>query len=206
MSFINQELEDCEAYNYTQKSFNASLIDGYGFEAEFSPMGEIRTADKYRLAGGLFTGSALDPSIFISALTGTATAVVADRLMTLATGTTANSTGRVETVTVGQYTASNPNMFRAIIGVSNLGSINNSRKWGATTTTNGYFYYLKDTEFGIGYRKNGVETLVAQTNFNGDKTFVLNTNFNTYEIYYTTTKVYFSINDKSFPPRPYLLR
>lgn len=175
---------------------NVLIKDEYGFEAELTPLNEIRTADKHRLCGGMFGGATPDPNIYTTALTGSSTATITDRLMTLATGVTANSTARIETVVTGQYSASNSNMARFLLKVGNLATTNNIRRWGATTTGDGYFFYLNGTTLGVGYRKNTVETYIPQANFNGDKTFILDTNLNTYEIYFTTTKAYFTINSK----------
>ena len=193
---VQQGIQATGAYNSTANSFDTRMVDEYGFEAELTPLNEIRTADKHRLCGGMFGGATPDPNIYTTALTGSSTATITDRLMTLATGVTANSTARIETVVTGQYSASNSNMARFLLKVGDTGVTNNIRRWGATTTGDGYFFYLNGTTFGIGYRKNTVETYITQANFNGDKTFILDTNLNAYEIYFTTTKAYFTINSK----------
>lgn len=180
----------------TNEGLDVLIKDEYGFEAELTPLNEIRTCDKHRLCGCMFAGTTPDAGIYTTVLTGSSTATITDRLLTLATGTTLNSTARIETITTGQYTASNSNMARLSLKVGDLGTTNNIRRWGATLTTDGFFFYLNGTTFGVGYRKNSIETYITQTNFNGDKTFVLDTNLNAYEIYYTTTKVYFTINSK----------
>ena len=193
---VQQGIQATGAYNSTANSFDTRMVDEYGFEAELTPLNEIRTADKHRLCGGMFGGATPDPNIYTTALTGSSTATITDRLMTLATGVTANSTARIETVVTGQYSASNSNMARFLLKVGNLATTNNIRRWGATTIGDGYFFYLNGTTLGIGYRKNTVETYIPQASFNGDKTFILDTNLNAYEIYFTTTKAYFTINSK----------
>lgn len=62
---------------------NILIKDEYGFEAELTPLNEIRIADKHRLCGGMFGGATPDPNIYTSVLTGSSTATITDRLMTL---------------------------------------------------------------------------------------------------------------------------
>ena len=174
----------------------SKIVNGFGINAELTPLYELRVANTHRLAGGLFAGSSLDSNFYTSTLTSGATVSVADSVMTVSSNTTNGSTGRVETVTTAQYTASNSNMFRGVIKVGDLGVTGNIRRWGATTTNDGYFFFLNGTVLGIGVRKNTTETLTNQSQFNGDKTFVLDTNFHVYEIYYKTSGIYFIIDGK----------
>lgn len=184
------------AYNSIANAYNTSIVDDYGLSAEITPLYELRVAQTHRLCGGTFAGTTPDTNIYTTVLTGSSTATISDRLMTLATGITANSTARIETVVTGQYTASNANFCRFVLGVNNTGNANNIRRWGATTTDNGFFFYIKGTEFGVGIRKAGIETYIPQTSFNASKDFVLDTNLHIYEIYYKTSGVYFTIDTK----------
>lgn len=179
-----------------EQPITTKIVDNYGLNAELTPLNELRTTATHRLAGGTFVGTIPDSNIYTSVLTGSATTTITDRLMTLATGITANSTGRIETTVTGQYTASNANFSRFVLSVGDTGVTNNIRRWGATTTANGFFFYLKGTEFGIGVRKNSAETYTPLASFNGDKTFVLDTNLHVYEIYYKTSGAYFVIDEK----------
>lgn len=192
---VTEALSD-RGYSDVANAINTKIVDDYGLNAGLTPLSELRIAPTQRLAGGIFAGNTLDTNFFQSTLTGSSTIVVANKLATLATGTTANSTGRVETIVTGQYISSNSNFYRGLIVLGDTGAANNVRKWGATVTTDGYFFYLNGTEFGIGVRKNGNETLIPQGSFNKDTSFVLDTKIHIYEIYYKISKAYFTIDSK----------
>lgn len=181
-----------------------SIADAYGFEAECTPTGELRTVVPYRLVGTVFSGSTLDTN-FWTASTGTGgTATVANAQVSLGTGSTANNTVSLQSTRTARYVGASANRYRAVIQipvVSGAGVANNVRRWGVFNTTDGAFFELANdgsgnATFKVVTRKGGVGTAV--TAFNGvlGTTYALPTTVLTYEIYWTNSKVWFVIGDE----------
>lgn len=181
-----------------------SISDAYGFEAECTPMGELRTVVPFRLVGTIFSGATLDTN-FWTASTGTGgAATVGNSQVVLTTGSTPSNTVSLQSVRTARYVGASANRFRAVIRipvVSGSGVANNVRRWGTFTTTDGAFFELANDGSGnvtlkVVTRKGGVDTPV--TAFNGvlGATYALGTGVYTFEIYWTNSKVWFVIGDE----------
>lgn len=194
---VQQGIQASGAYNISG-SFDTTIVDEYGLKAELTPLSELRTTTTHRLAGGLFIGSTLDTNIYTSTLTSGATATVSNTELILSTNTTLNATAKVETIGVGQYTASNSNMYRGVIRLGDVGSDSNIRSWGVNSTdgNDGYYFSLNNSTLCVNYKKASITTIIFQSQFNIDNTFIIDTNYHVYEIYYKTSGIFFVIDGK----------
>lgn len=173
---------------------NIKLEDVYGFSAEFTPNNELRTVTPVRLVGTIFAGTTLDSNFWTSITANGGTVSQANNQVVLATNTTANGAVEIQSVRAGRYIGGSSNRFRGIVALSNLGSANNIRRWGAFDANNGCFFELNGTSLYVVARKTGVDTAVISTSWNGSTNVPIITDINTYEIYYNNSKIWFVIN------------
>lgn len=172
-------------------------IDAYGFEAENTPMGEIRAVEPYRLSGGTFTGSTLDSNYWVDSTGTGGTTVVSGAQCVISTGTNLSNSISLQSVAVARYVGGAANRFRSVIRLPDAGVANNTRKWGAFDGTNGSYFQLSGTTFSIATLKDGTATTVSSGSFNGSLGSTLtitDQTVHTYETYWTNSKVHFSFD------------
>jgi hypothetical protein len=184
------------------------LKDGYGFVASNTPMGEMRAIQPTRLVGAQFDGvgnaGAVDPNFWVSTVANSGTVTQANAQVTLDTATTAaNGAARLTSLRRARYVSANAMRYRAGISLS-AAAANNTRRWGVgygsampatITVTDGAWFQLAGTTFGVAYQKsNGSPTVV--TTFNGTLGASYNpgTGYVTYEIYWTNGRVYWGVD------------
>jgi hypothetical protein len=119
----------------------------------------------------------------------------------LTTGTGANSSALYQTVRIARYIAGSANLLRAVVRLPDLGSDGNLnvRRWGAFTTTDGFFFQLSGSTFQVGTRIASADTLVANGSFNGECGVtcpMLNTSVHTWEIEYTNSAAWFLVDGR----------
>lgn len=178
--------------------FNStSLKDEYGFEAENTPMNEIRVAESYRLVGTTFIGTTKDTNFWTQTTSGNAgisgSVVQGSGEITLYTSTGISGLATYQSVRSARYIGSNSNRFRATIQLADTGVANSSKKWGAFDGTDGCYYELDGTSLYAVSLKNSVPTRVASTGWSHETDFPTLTNANTYEIYWTNSNIYYTI-------------
>jgi hypothetical protein len=182
----------------------AALKDGYGFQAENTPTGEMRTVQPIKLVGANFIGTTVDTNFWTVTNTNGGTTTQAGGQIILQTNLTANGATAVTSVRRGRYSAGSSMRYRAVIQVGDTGVANNKRRWGIAdwatlpTITDGAYFQLNGTTFGIATMRGGAETLVTSGSFNGElgSVYILDTNVHTFEIYWTNSKVYFVVSDR----------
>ena len=185
------------------REVDATIVDEYGFSGENTPMGELRSVEPVRMVGASFEGSAIDSNFWVTAATGSGAAIAqANGLLTLTSGTANAASVTSYSARRSRYIGGTALRYRAIMVLGDTGTVNNTRRWGIgwsssgmPTITDGAYFKLSGTTFSVNTMEGGVETSV--TSFNGalGTSFPLTTNFITYEIYWTTSKVYFVIGD-----------
>jgi hypothetical protein len=178
-----------------------SINDLYGFEVENTPTGEMRATAPTRLVGAQFEGTTVDPNFWTVTNTAGGTSTQANAQLTLATNTTANGATSVFSVRRARYVSASANCYRSVVQLGDTGTANNTRRWGVAwgatmpTITDGAYYQISGTTFSIVTLKGGTPTAVDSGSFNGilGTTYTPTTNVATYEIYWTNSKVYFSV-------------
>jgi hypothetical protein len=175
--------------------------DAYGFKAEHTPMGEIRTVTPARLIGTNFEGTTIDAKFWTTNATGTAATIAqANAQLLLTSGTSSGAAVTMYSVRRSRYVSGVGVRYRAVIQAS-AGIANNKRRWGIgygaslPTITDGAWFQFDGTEFAIVTCKGTTEAKV--TSFNGQlgATYTPGTSVKTFEIYWTNSKVYFVIGD-----------
>lgn len=175
-----------------------SIMDQSGFRVRHAPHGEMLTAESFRLVGTTFTQTTID-SNFWTALTGTGgTVSIGGGTVTMSTGTTANNTTSLTSVYNARFVVGRINNFKTYVRLGDTGTINNVRRGGAYTSTDGAFFEISGTTFSIVTRKGGIDTKVTNGSFNGiyGPTFTIDTNFHVYELMYHPEAVYFFADEK----------
>jgi hypothetical protein len=172
--------------------------DVYGFEAENTPMGDMRVVEPYRLSGATFTGS-LDNNYWVDTTGTGGTVAVSGAQCILGTGTNLSNTVALQSVSVARYVGGASNRFRSVIRIPDSGVVGNTRKWGIYDGTNGAYFQLSDTTVGIATLRDSTVSLITSGSFNGDygniKSYV-DLTVHTYEIYYTNSKVFYSFDGR----------
>lgn len=181
-----------------------SLKDKYGWVVEGTRMDELRVVNPTRLVGAVFDGAVLDANFWTATLGTVGSATLAnDAQCVLLTGTTANNTVSLQTVRIGRYIGGSHMRFRTIMRLSDTGTTDNIRRWGAFTTTGGAFFELNGTTLNVCTAKTNLSTSAANIGDTGvyrvaaanwTTTFAMDTNVHTYEIYWTNSKVDFVID------------
>lgn len=180
---------------------SVQITDEYGFDAELTPMNEVRTASKVRLCGATFVGTTVDSNFWTATTANGGTVTQASGQVVLATSANIAGSTAIETVRHGRYVGGTSNLYRAIVQLGDTGTASNIRRWGAVDTTSpgptpqdGAYWKLDGTTLSVCTMKAGAEVPVASAAWNASTTVPTLTNANTYEIYLTNGKVYFSIN------------
>jgi len=174
-----------------------------GKTAKVSPMREIAAGDPTRLAGCAFSGAVKDTNFWAQVdVNAGPTVTQGNGAILMATGATAAGAGtQYVSIRTARYTAGVANFFRAVVRVLDTGVAGNARRWGAFTVggaggvvpQDGAYFELSGTTLNAVVCKGGAPTAKASNLW--DVAFTLDTNAHTYEIWYTSSKVWFYIDD-----------
>ena len=187
--------------NGNLKTATNELLNGDFVGVKSSPVGAMKVAETVRLVGSNFGGNNFDTNFWTKTIkTGTANALLSasPNQLTLATGTSANSSIIVNSFRTGRYIAGNANFFRGVVR-SPITSGNNLKRWGAFTSADGFYFETSGAsqEFSINSRKGATSNKIKSGSLNGTNgsIYTIDTNANTYEIYWTNRSSWFFIND-----------
>jgi hypothetical protein len=117
--------------------------------------------------------------------------------LSVETGTTADSEARFQSVKKSRFMLSQFNIFHCGLSVNNVADANCERRWGVFNPIdpqqNGAYFALIDGVWNVAYCKNGVETLIPQSNWNGTNKDLFNTSdlLSPYEIHYNAGSIFF---------------
>ena len=178
-------------------------IDEYGWSAEFTPMGEQRFIEPYRVVGTAFEGLSVDSNFWSLSTTFTGVISAVGPSVSLTTGVSANAGAYMNSVRRARYIGGAAMRARYIVQLGDTGTANNIRQWGAAygagmpNITDGAYFELSGTTFNVVTERGSTPTKISNGSFNGSlgTTYTLTTAATTYEIYWTNTKVYFVIGD-----------
>jgi len=180
----------------------AAPVDAYGWGAENTPMGEVRTAEPTRLVGAIFEGTTIDARFWTAAASGTGASIAqASGQMLLTSGTANAASVTLSSFRRARYVSGVGMRYRAVVQAS-AELANNKRRWGVgygatlPTITDGAWFQWNGTEFGIVTCKGTSETKVTSFNGNLGATYDPGTGAKTYEIYWTNSKVWFVVGDE----------
>jgi hypothetical protein len=131
------------------------IEDGYGFEVENSPAGEMRTVTPFRLVGAQmdFSGNAgaIDTNFWnawIDATAGPGSVTVLNSTAILSSGTNALSYSKIASNRRARYVGGNANRFRANIRFTSFVA-NNTKRWGVANYSN-YTFTCTAATFSVG--------------------------------------------------------
>ena len=182
---------------YLQVAVQASQ-DATGFASYNTPFGEQLSVPLYRLLGSTFNGNILDTNFWTAAQGTGGTVGPVDGQLSVLTGTTVNNSVSLSSVHAARFSTGSPNKFRHVMRLGDSGVVNNIRRWGAMSTTDGAFFELNGTTLSVGTRKAGVDTKFSSGSFNGKlgSTFFLDTSPHSYEIVVNSFRIWFYIDKK----------
>lgn len=175
--------------------------DGFNFLGNNTQFGEQRFAEVTRLVGTQFVGSTVDPNFWTATTANSATVTQANSEILLTSGVNTAGSAQLTSARKARYIAGVSNSYRAFIQLIDTGIANNTRRWGIgsgaslPTITDGAYFKLSGTTFGVATLKGSVETLVTSGSFNGaSSTYTVTTNAVLFEIFYAQSSVIFAIN------------
>jgi len=184
-----------------------NISDTIGFPVGSTPLGEMRVAEPIRLVGASFEGNNVDTNFWTPTTSGVGSSInQVNAELTLSTGTNSGSYASIYTVRRARYISASSMRYRTVVQISG-GAAGNKRRWGVgwassgmPIITEGAYFQMNGTTFGIRTLKNGVETpsfSVDSGAFNGDlgATWTPGTGSYVYEIYWNNSSVWFVVNN-----------
>lgn len=178
-------------------ALRSSIEDGQtGQRAEVEPLGSLKTIIPTRVVGTAFSNGTKDPNFWTETVTGSGSVTQSGEII-LSTGTTADSTVKYQTVRKARKITGSTNQFRTIARNVNAPVADCLRRIGAYHSTDGFLMQYDGTVFGVVSRKNSVDTVVTNGNFNGNAGATINadgTDFRRIVIEYTAKSAKFFID------------
>ena len=165
--------------------------------AWINPTLGLNISESVKLIGSTFDGAAKNTNFWTEIVTGTG-AVTQGGEVVLSTGITANSTVKYTTVSRARFIPGASNIFLGYMKFITAGTADNVRRVGPYDTTDGFFFQLNGTTFGIVSRKASAPTVVNSGSFNGNlgATYVMDLLYHKLSIEWTPTDTYFFVDDK----------
>lgn len=178
-----------------------SMKDLYGWEQEYTPMGEARVVEPLRLAGSGF-GSSIDTNYWLTVSNNVTMVTTVNGTLNIASGTSAGNSAVVYSVRRGRYITGSACRYRAV-GIASSGGTGNIRRWGVATPmptfADGNWFFVSNGIFGVATMLNGTISVVTNGDFNGGAGAMLVVHpldlVHAWEIYYTSRSTVFSMDD-----------
>lgn len=169
--------------------------DQSDINTKVTPFGRLKVANATRIVGTSFSGTTKDPNFWTETVTGSGSVTQAGEII-LATGTTADSTAKYQSVRYARHVAGIANELKFTGRLSTDPQANNLRRCGVYDANNGFFFQVNGTTFGVGARKATSDTIVNSGSFNGNlgASLVMTTAIGNFVIWYWERVVYFFID------------
>ena len=177
--------------------------DVYGFAAENTPLGEIRTVEPTRLIGAAWDGGVIDTNFWLWATNGFGTSISqSNTTIILNCGNIGTNRVSIYSARRAKYLSASTQRYRSAIKIS--ANTNMITRWGAgygssmPTITDGAWFQGSNGTLSVVTSVAGIQTKIDSGSFNGTRgaTYSISTNSQTYEIYWTTRKAYFMVSDQ----------
>ena len=175
-----------------------------GVRSEVTPNNELRVSMPVRVVGATFTGSILDANFWTTSLAGTTpgTVTLSGGILSAnanAGAATLGSSAAIQSAQTARYVSGSAMLFQMVCKLPPVTGTN-TRRWGAFTTTDGFFYEHDGTNLSLTCRTGSSDAnKVTSGSFNGilGSAFVMPVNSAiTSKIIWTTKKAWFIINDQ----------
>jgi hypothetical protein len=182
------------------------ITGNFGSEVKVSPAGALKSAGTTRLVGAAFLGTVLDPNFWNNTPTNGGSVGITGGIATLRTNTTSNGAVLLQTVRTARYVASYTTYYRSAVVLPSVTTTTgtNTRRWGAYDSGSGFFFEANQANLesspvlSVVCRKFSSDSnKITSGSFNGvlGPSVVLDTNYHMYEIYWSTSKAWFCIDD-----------
>jgi len=183
--------------NYGRLKTSTGIIDEEtGTRVEVDQLNSLKMVTPVRLVGTQFSGTTKDTNFWTeSGVVGTGSVTQSGEIL-ISTGTTANSSITYTSVRTARKVTGASNQFRAVARLGTDPQANNVRRLGCYTDTDGLFFQVSGTTFGVGARKGGVDTIVNSGSFNGNygSSVVMDTSIQRLVINYDHLSAKFFVN------------
>jgi len=176
-----------------------SNSDHYGIQQYNAPNGELTAIPLYKLVGDAFFGTVLDTGVWTPSIGTGGTVGVSNGVLVMSTGTTANNATSLISTHVARFSGLAPNKIRVPLQIPDGGTVNNTRRWGVYTATDGAFFELNGTTLKCVTRRASADSAISSGSFNGQSgpTFAPGTSSHFYEIIYQPRQVVFLADNKT---------
>lgn len=175
-----------------------NMIDTYGFSIHNTAQGEMKTVIPVKLVGTIFDGNVVDSNFWSVTNVGTGTTTQSGSVLTMATGSTANSTTTMTSNRRARYMAGASLAYGAVLRTS-TGVVNNKRRWGVAygaslpatpTITDAALFQLDGTTLSVVTINTSTPNVISSGSFNGQwgKTYILDNNYHTFEIIWSGSR------------------
>lgn len=165
--------------------------------AEVESLGALKVISPVGLIGSPFNNGIKDPNFWSEVVVGSGTVTQSGQII-LSTGTIANSSARYDTVNKARKVTGTTNQYRMVGRLTTPPQINNIRRAGCYDNNNGFFFQVDGETFGVGVRKNGINTITPNGEFNGNygATITIGTTIRRFVIEYTSISAKFFVDEK----------
>jgi len=149
-------------------SLNTNLRDEQtNKRSEIDSVGQLKVVETINLVGTSFNGTIKDTNFWTETVSGTGT-ITQNGKVSLSTGASANSLASYTSTRKSRKIPGAANQFRSVCRLTTVPQLNNLRRIGAYSNSDGLFFQENGLTFGIGYRKNGTDTIINTGSFNGN--------------------------------------
>lgn len=143
------------------------IVNRESLRSWISPVNQILNTNRVRLVGKNFDGTIKDPNFWTETVANGGSIVQSGGSITLKTNTSPNGSAKYVSNTKARFVAGTSHVFISRTTQSGLAQYHVHRI-GPFDDDNGFFLQAKDFLFSIGIRRNGIDTLINDGEFNGD--------------------------------------